>query len=94
MNVKNGLVVDVAGNRDVEGQNVCVWRRHNGANQRWTIVYVDSVTDTLTKGLNKDFGFFINKPFYIVSRLPMKRVVEVVGGRNVVLKNRVMNRRS
>jgi len=36
--------------------------------------------------LNKDFGFKINEPFFIVSRMPMKRVAEVVGGRNIVLK--------
>jgi hypothetical protein len=36
--------------------------------------------------MSKDFGFKINEPFYIVSKLPMNRVAEVVGGRNIVLK--------
>ena len=29
-----------------------------------------------------------------MSRMPMKRVVEVIGGRNLVIRNRVNNRRT
>jgi hypothetical protein len=36
--------------------------------------------------MNEDFGFQVNRPFYFRSRLPMKRVVECVGARNIVLK--------
>jgi hypothetical protein len=36
--------------------------------------------------LNKEFGFHIGRPFYLVSRLPMRRVAECVGANNVVLK--------
>jgi adenylate kinase family enzyme len=43
--------------------------------------------------MSKDFGFKINEPFYIVSRLPMNRVAEVVGGRNIVLKTLDANRK-
>jgi len=68
----------VSGGKDVEGQSVLVWKRHNGANQRWKIIYTDQVR-TQTKGMNKDFGFEVNRPFYIVSRLPMNRVLEQVG---------------
>jgi hypothetical protein len=63
-----------------------VWNRHNGANQRWKGVYLDKAEDTQTKGLNEDFGFHINRPFYFRSRLPMKRVVECIGANNLVLK--------
>jgi len=42
-----------------------------------------------TQGLNKKFGFFINRPFYIESYLPMNRVVEVVSGRKLVIKRRI-----
>lgn len=31
-------------------------------------------------------GIHLGRPFYIQSRLPMQRVVEVVGGRNLVMK--------
>jgi hypothetical protein len=39
-----------------------------------------------TKGLNEEFGFYINRPFYIVSELPFNRVAESPGANNVVLK--------
>ena len=42
--------------------------------------------------MNTNFGFFINRPFYIVSKMWMSRVVEVVGGRNLVIKSRVHGR--
>jgi len=60
--------------------------RHNGANQRWKIEYLDKAKKEATSGLNKEFGFHIGRPFYLVSRLPMKRVAEAVGANNVVLK--------
>jgi len=56
-----------------------MWNRHNGLNQKWKIVYADTVTEQ-TKGLNKDFGFFVNRPFYIRSRLPSGRMAECQSG--------------
>ena len=94
VNVKNKKVLDVSGNRDVEGQKVHLWRRHNGPNQRWRIVYLDKKGKEPTKGLWRNFGFYINRPFFIMSRMPMRRVIEVVGGRNLVIKNLVRSRRT
>jgi hypothetical protein len=37
----NGKVVEVTGNRDSENQNVRMWRRVGGLNQKWTITYSD-----------------------------------------------------
>ena len=65
---------------------VSVHDRHNGANQRWKVLYLDKKAKTETKGLNEEFGFHINRPFYIVSELPMNRVAECVGANNVTLK--------
>jgi hypothetical protein len=48
-------------------------------NQQWRITYTDKAKPTPTKGLDSDFGFQINRAFYLRSRLPMKRVTEVVG---------------
>jgi hypothetical protein len=31
------------------------------------------------KGMNKDFGFEINRPFYIMSRMHMNRAISWVG---------------
>jgi hypothetical protein len=45
-----------------------------------------------TRGTDRDFGFRVNKPFYLVSRLPMQRVMEAVGANNVVIKTYTKNR--
>jgi hypothetical protein len=47
---------------------------------------MDKKEKTETKGLNEEFGFHINRPFYFVSQLPFNRVVEMLGGTNLVLK--------
>jgi len=73
--MSNKKCLDVHGGKDEEGRNVIMWNRHNGANQRWKVVYVDKAAPIPKEGFNKDFGFYVNRPFYIVSRLPMKRVV-------------------
>jgi len=36
--------------------------------------------------LNEEFGFHINRPFYLVSQLPMNRVAECIGANNIVIK--------
>jgi hypothetical protein len=71
-------VIDIKGNRDSEGNNVIVWKRHGGANQRWRVVYADQASKEKTKGYDSDFGFYIGRAFYIRSRMPMKRVAEAV----------------
>jgi hypothetical protein len=58
----------------------------DNANQRWKIIYVDKAEAIRTKGFNKEFGFHINRPFYIRSRMPMQRIAECHGANNVWLK--------
>lgn len=65
-----------------------MWKRHNGLNQRWTILYTKGKKAAATSGKNDDFGFEINKSFYFVSRMAMRRVIQVDGG-GVRLKRRV-----
>jgi hypothetical protein len=50
-------VLDVKGRQDREGQTVGVGRRHNGANQRWKVVYVDKAPKVNKKDLVKEWGF-------------------------------------
>ena len=52
----------------------------------WQVLYVDKAAKLETKGLNEEFGFHINRPFYIRSRLPFQRVIECHGANNVWLK--------
>lgn len=37
---ERGLVLDVAGGQDRNGQNVNVWKPNNGLNQKWKVDYV------------------------------------------------------
>jgi hypothetical protein len=60
-------------------------------NQKWKVIYLDKHT-TQTKGLLKEFGFHIDRPFYMVSRLPLHRVAEAVGASNVQLRRYVKGR--
>jgi hypothetical protein len=84
--------LDVTSSRDEEGAKVAVAKRTNGANQRWKVVYTSTVT-TQSKGLDDEFGFHINRPFYVVSRLPTNRVLEYQSGQVLWIKQWVMNRR-
>jgi hypothetical protein len=80
-------------NQDAEGQPVNVGNFAGGSNQKWRVLYVDQGPKLETKGLNEEFGFHINRPFYIVSELPMNRVAEMLGGTNMVLKRWRKNQR-
>jgi len=71
---------------DQEGQAVRLWKRTGGTNQKWNVLYLDKGPKRETKGLNEEFGFYINRPFYMVSELPFNRVAEMLGGTNMVLK--------
>jgi len=73
VNPTNNKVLEVRDNKDEEGQALVVGNRKSkpDANQRWKIVYVDKAEKIRTKGFNKEFGFHINRPFYIRSRMPM-----------------------
>jgi hypothetical protein len=92
VNWTNKKALDVSGGKDAEGQAVIVYGNHGKVNQQWSIVYMDTFEGIDKEGMNEDFGFEVNRPFYIRSRLPMKRVAEMVGASNIVLKRYVKGR--
>ena len=64
--------------------------RHDGLSQRWKVLYTDQVV-IQKSGLNRDFGFHVNRPFMIFSKMYMRRALEVVGEEsktNIVLNAR------
>jgi len=85
-------VLDVSGGRDVEGNKVQVWKKNGSKAQSWKIVYYSDAEKYQEKGMNKDRGLFVNRPFYIVSKLVMERAVEFVGGGNLVLRTMLYGR--
>lgn len=74
-----GVALDVQGSRDKEGQNVIVWKKHNGRNQKWNIVYRDYD--------NVQQGIIPGKPFRLVTKMRSGRVLTRVGN-NVVIRSR------
>jgi len=94
INVQNKKALDVHGGKDEEGRQVIVWGKHGGANQRWKVVYKDKAGDIAATGLNKEFGFHVNRAFYFVSRLPMHRLVEAKGNNNISLMRWAKNRKA
>jgi len=93
VNVKNSKVLDVSGGRDEEGRNVQSWKKNGSDAQKWSIIYVDEAAKTRTKGMNKEYGFEINRPFYLRSKMAMGRVVECWGASNIILSDYVKGRR-
>ena len=57
-------------------------------------MYLDKADKTETKGLDKDYGFHRNRPFYIRSRMPMKRLAECISASNVTLKRYAKSRKA
>ena len=92
MNVKNNKCLDVTGSRDAEGTAVIVWGRTSNTNQRWRVVYLDKDSGEPTTGYNKEFGMHIGRPFYLVSRLPMRRVAQAQGANNISIMRWAKNR--
>jgi hypothetical protein len=86
INWQSSKVLDVKGGKDVEGQPVGVWSNNRGKHQQWQVIYLDKAEKEMTKGLNKAYGFHVNRPFYIQSKLPFGRMIECIGANNVTLK--------
>jgi len=71
---EKGKVLDVHSALDIENRQVIVWNRHNGLNQQWDIVYVDEQKPEPKKGqMWPQWGFIVERPFYIVSELKKNR---------------------
>jgi hypothetical protein len=85
---KDLKILTVKESKDDEGQAVIVSNDSgkNELNQKWKVIYLDQASKVPTKGFNKEFGWHINRPFYMVSRLPFKRVIESIGANNMVIK--------
>jgi len=89
VNVKNGKVIDIHGGVDTENRNIIVWTKHGKINQQWDIIYDDEYPEEPKKGeLNGDFGLYVERPFYIVSKLGSGKYLDLINNRNMVIKTR------
>jgi len=86
---EKGKVLDVHGGVDAENRNVIVWTKHGKLNQQWDVIYADEYPDEPKKGeLNKDFGLYVDRTFYIVSQMPRNRYLDMINTRDFVIKTR------
>ena len=85
-NVKDNRVFDVKGGKDEEGNKVQAYKKNGSKAQSWRIVYTTDAEKYQEKGLNKERGIHVNRPFYIVSKMYMERCVEAVGAADLRLR--------
>jgi hypothetical protein len=84
---EKGKVISVDGGLDAENRNIVMEQRNDKIHQRWRVVYVEDYEDEPTKGqLNKKFGLYVERDFYVVSSLPSNRYLDLINNRNMVIK--------
>jgi hypothetical protein len=82
-------VWDIQGGVDAENRNVIAWNRHGKINQQFDIIYADQWKRDPRKGeLNKRFGLYVERNFYIVSHMGQRRYLDLINNRNMVIKRR------
>jgi hypothetical protein len=63
--------------------------KNGQVHQRWRVIYVDEYPGEPTKGqLNKKFGLYVERDFYVVSALQSHRYLDLINNRNMVIKTR------
>ena len=78
---ERGKVIDINGSSDHENNYVVSRVRHaqgnpsgQGPSQQWVVKYIDELEEPLKKGdFNKEYGFYIERDFYIVSAMAGRR---------------------
>ena len=79
--------MDVSGNIDAEQRNIVINKNDGGLNQQWDVVYADEWKGEPVKGeLNEKFGLYVERDFYIVSKLPSNRYLSIINNRNMAIK--------
>ena len=83
---ERGKILEVADGIDKEGSNIKVGEKNGGPGQRWEVAYLDELAPDPKKGeLSREWGFYVERPFYVVSELDSHRYLDIVGD-NLVIK--------
>ena len=84
---ERGKVMAVDGGLDNENRNLVMEQKNGKVHQRWRVTYVDQYEKEPTKGqLNKKFGLYVERDFYVVTQLPSARYLDLINNRNFVIK--------
>jgi len=82
-----GKVLEVDGCQDVENRVVSVANKKGDICQQFDLIYADEYPEEPKKGeLNKEFGFYVERPFYIISEMSSNRYIQVLDGKKLVIK--------
>jgi len=77
---EHGKVLDAEGGKDWDGTRMVAWNKNNGKHQQFDIIYVDEYPKEPKKGeLNEKFGLYVERPFHIVSAMPARRYLDIIG---------------
>jgi len=84
---EKGKVIAVQSGLDAENRNIIMEGKNNKIHQKWRLVYADEYEDEPTRGqLNKRFGLYVERDFFVVSALPDHRYLDLINNRNMVIK--------
>jgi hypothetical protein len=79
--------MDIHGGVDDENRNIIVWAKHGKVNQQFDVLYTDQWKGEPGKGqLNKDFGLYVERDFYVITHMNSRRYLDVINNRNMVIK--------
>jgi len=79
---EKGKMLDVSGAKDAENRNVGAYKKHNGKNQQWHIVYEDDYEEWKKNADNK--GLIPNKPFRLLSKMRARRALTRTGSKLII----------
>jgi hypothetical protein len=80
-NIKNNKVAWVQGDVDQESRTIHVQNRQNKVSQQWDIIYADQWKRDPRKGeLNKRFGLYVERDFYVISEMGKHRYLDIING--------------
>jgi hypothetical protein len=84
---EKGKVMDIQGGKDNQNTNIIVWNKHGGLNQQWDLLYADEWKGDPKKGeLNKEYGMYVERDFYISTSMNSHRYLDLINNRNFVIK--------
>jgi len=89
VNLQNGKCLDA---KNSDTQNTALYwipKVKKRLSNKWDLTYVDELKGEYKTGeLNKEYGWIVNKDFYIVSQMPSRRFLTKIGSYGVGIKTR------
>jgi hypothetical protein len=74
--------------KDAEGEYTTAQAKNGKIHQEWRILYLDQRGNVTNKGMIGGRGLYAGRPFMIVSRMWLNRVMTTANGWNVVIQTR------